>query len=113
MTRLYAILGAIGALLASIAGAFALGGRSAKNARDAKDARAEANQRRPAMRFLICLTMLSLTACASGPVANETALCASTAQTRTALAGALVDDGGSESRRAGLAIIAQLDAACE
>lgn len=48
MTRLYAILAAIGGVLASILGAFALGGRSAKNARDAKDARREVEAYRKA-----------------------------------------------------------------
>ena len=40
MTRLYAILGAIGAVFAAIFAAFTLGGRSTANKRDAQDAKA-------------------------------------------------------------------------
>ena len=40
MTRLYAILGAIGAVVAAIFAAFTMGGRSAKHKRDAQDAKA-------------------------------------------------------------------------
>ena len=55
--------------------------------------------------------MLSLTACATGPV-TENALCPATDGARTALAGALVSDGGPQSRRAGLVLIETLDAGC-
>lgn len=60
---------------------------------------------------MICLTLMFLTACASVP-ADEAALCRATDQARTSLAGALVEDGGSQSRREGLALIDALDAGC-
>ena len=40
MSRLYAILGAIGAVFAALFAAFTMGGRSTANKRDAQDARA-------------------------------------------------------------------------
>lgn len=62
------------------------------------------------MRLMICLTMLCLTGCGIAP--NDSALCDVTARDRTALADALVADGGIESRRAGLRVIEALDAGC-
>ena len=61
------------------------------------------------MKWIACLTLTCLSACASVP-ASEPALCTVTATPRTALAGALVADGGPQSRRAGLVLIEQLDA---
>lgn len=58
------------------------------------------------------MTML-LIGCASVPANEAPAICETTATTRTALAGALVSDGGTDSRRQGASLIAQLDAACE
>lgn len=60
---------------------------------------------------MTCLTLMFSTGCASGP-ASEAALCSVTDRSRTSLAGALVSDGGPESRRAGLALIEALDAGC-
>lgn len=56
--------------------------------------------------------MLSLTGCATAP-ASDSALCAATDRARTELAGALIDDGGPESRRAGLVLIEAVDAGCQ
>lgn len=64
------------------------------------------------MRWMICLTVMFLTGCASGP-ADEAALCQATASARTSLAGALVSDGGAESRREGLALIEAMDSGCQ
>lgn len=62
------------------------------------------------MRLLACLMMLSLTACASVPAANP--VCTITEAPRTALAGALVDDGGPRSQRAGLVLVGVIDGEC-
>ena len=63
------------------------------------------------MKWLACLTLTFLTACATAP-ANDAGICSATAKARTELAGALVRDGGPESRRAGLAIIEGIDGGC-
>ncbi|MDO5706545.1 MAG: hypothetical protein Q4G49_15960 [Paracoccus sp. (in: a-proteobacteria)] len=62
-------------------------------------------------QILIWTMMLCLTACAGAPV-KQTAICDGTRASRTALAAALVDDGGPASRRAGMALIDQIDAGC-
>lgn len=62
------------------------------------------------MKHLICLIVLSVTGCASVP--SDSAICASTERARTQLAGALVEDGGPVSQRAGAVLIAGLDAGC-
>lgn len=54
--------------------------------------------------------LLILTGCATGPA--DEAVCDGTAEARTALAAALVEDGGPESRAAGRTLIARLDAGC-
>lgn len=51
-----------------------------------------------------------LTACATVPTADP--VCPATEQARTTLAGALVADGGLQSRRAGLVLIETLDRSC-
>ncbi|WP_158247948.1 hypothetical protein [Paracoccus sp. SY] len=51
-----------------------------------------------------------LTACATAPTADP--ICPATDQARTALAGALVADGGPQSQRAGLVLIETLDGVC-
>ena len=53
---------------------------------------------------------MSLTACANA-LGNDAA-CSATREARSGLAGALVDDGGSESQRAGLVLIETLDGVC-
>ena len=63
------------------------------------------------MKWIAFLMMLSLIGCASVP-ASEPAVCAVTAAPRTDLAGALVDDGGPHSRRAGLVLISVVDSFC-
>lgn len=62
-------------------------------------------------RLMIWTTLLSLTACASTPV-SQTAICDGTEASRTALAAALIEDGGSNSQRAGLRLLDQLQAGC-
>lgn len=62
------------------------------------------------MKRLICLTVLSVTACASAP--SDSALCGATDRARTQLAAALVEDGGPQSQRAGLVLIEGIDAGC-
>ena len=54
--------------------------------------------------------MLSVAGCASVPTDN--AICSVTETPRTELAGALVDDGGPRSQRAGLVLIETLDRGC-
>lgn len=51
-----------------------------------------------------------LTACTTVPTADP--VCPATGDARTALAGALVADGGPQSRRAGLVLIETLDRGC-
>lgn len=62
------------------------------------------------MRSLACLMMLSLSVCASVPAGNP--VCTITEAPRTALVGALVEDGGRRSQRAGLVLIETLDVSC-
>ena len=62
------------------------------------------------MKYLACLMTLFVSACASVPTDN--AICSVTETPRTELAGALVDDGGPRSQRAGLVLIEIIDAAC-
>lgn len=59
---------------------------------------------------MACLTVLSLTACGTVPAGDP--VCPSTDRARTDLAGALVEDGGPQSKRAGLALIETLDRVC-
>lgn len=61
-------------------------------------------------RPMILTMMLFLSACAPAPSGD--AICDGTRASRVALAGALVADGGPESRRAGLMLIGQIDAGC-
>ena len=65
------------------------------------------------MRHLYLAAMLPLivTDCAAAP--GGEAACDGTAESRSALAAALVDDGGPKSMAAGRTLIARLDAACE
>lgn len=56
------------------------------------------------------MLLLILTGCATGPAGE--ALCDGTEAERTALAAALVADGGEASRAAGRTLIARLDAGC-
>lgn len=62
-------------------------------------------------RLMIWTTLTLLTACASTPV-SQTAICDGTAASRTALAAALIEDGGARSQRAGLRLLDQLEAGC-
>ena len=64
--------------------------------------------------FLASL-MLSLTGCGSVLVESQTldAMCGRIAADRTALADALVEDGGPASQLAGIGLIAKLDAGCD
>ncbi|QXI63444.1 hypothetical protein CP157_01162 [Paracoccus marcusii] len=62
------------------------------------------------MKYLACLMTLFVSACASVPTDN--AICSVTEEPRTDLAGALVDDGGPRSQRAGLVLIETLDVSC-
>lgn len=63
------------------------------------------------MRHLILTTTLFLSACATAPI-SDSAICDGTRASRSALAAALVEDGGPASRRAGLRLIQQVDAGC-
>jgi uncharacterized protein YceK len=63
------------------------------------------------MRLSLCLIlMLPLSGCASA--LSNTAICNGTAQSRTAHAAALVEDGGSLSMVTGALLIQQIDAGC-
>ena len=62
------------------------------------------------MKWVALAGLMSLTACANA-LGNDAA-CSATREARSDLAGALVDDGGSESQRAGLELIETLDAVC-
>lgn len=62
------------------------------------------------MRLLACLMMLLPLGCASVPAGNP--VCTVTEAPRTGLAGALVEDGGPRSQRAGLVLIETLDGVC-
>ena len=55
--------------------------------------------------------MLTLTTACASALGNDAA-CSATREARSNLAGALVDDGGSESKRSGLELIETLDAVC-
>lgn len=55
--------------------------------------------------------MLSLTTACESALGNDAA-CSATRQARSDLAGALVDDGGSQSKRSGLELIETLDSVC-
>lgn len=57
------------------------------------------------------LALMLLTGCGSMPI-SEAALCDGTAASRRALAAALLDDGGDQSRRAGLRLLDELRAGC-
>lgn len=59
---------------------------------------------------LVAILAMILTGCASGR--SDEALCEGTEADRTALAAALVVDGGPESRASGRTLIARLDAGC-
>ena len=54
--------------------------------------------------------MMSLTACATTP--SGPAICDATRASRADLAGALIEDGGPQSRRAGLLVLDQFKAGC-
>lgn len=60
--------------------------------------------------FRTGILMLILSGCASGP--SGEALCDGSAEARSALAAALVADGGPQSRAAGRTLIARIDAGC-
>lgn len=60
--------------------------------------------------LMICLMMLSLSGCVTGP--SGEAVCDGTRAMRAAHAGALVEDGGPRSRRTGAQLIAVMDAGC-
>lgn len=62
-------------------------------------------------RLMICLMMLSVSAC-SGTPASGPAICDATKASRADLAGALLTDGGPQSRRAGLLVLDQMQAGC-
>lgn len=64
----------------------------------------------PSRILLICLTILSLTACAVTP--NDSAICVGTEGSRRALAAALLTDGGPQAQRAGLLVLDQMRAGC-
>lgn len=59
---------------------------------------------------MVLAGMLFVTGCANG-LGGEAA-CEATRDQRTALAGALLDDGGEDAQRAGLELISTLDAVC-
>lgn len=65
------------------------------------------------MRNVICLMILTsfVSGCVAGVPSGE-ALCSGTAQTRTAHAAALADDGGPKSMATGARLIALVDGAC-
>jgi hypothetical protein len=65
-------------------------------------------------RGLAQLTLLTLTLLLSGCAAglNDSAICDGTAQSRTAHASALVEDGGPRSMVTGALLIQQIDAGC-
>lgn len=56
------------------------------------------------------MLLLILSGCATGPAGE--AVCDGTAAARSALAAALVEDGGEASLAAGRTLIARLDAGC-
>ncbi len=63
-------------------------------------------------KWAACLTLtLLLSGCATVP--NSEAICDGTAQSRTAHAAALVEDGGPQSLVTGAFLIQQIDAGCE
>ena len=57
------------------------------------------------------LALMWTSGCATMPV-SEAGLCDGTAASRQALAGALLTDGGDQSRRAGLRLLDELRAGC-
>ena len=59
----------------------------------------------------LLMVMLCVTGCASTP-ASDAALCAGTADSRRALADALLTDGGDQSQRAGLVMLDKVQAGC-
>ena len=60
--------------------------------------------------YLAAMLMTTLAGCATGR--SGEAVCDGTEASRTALAAALVADGGPQSRAAGRDLIAQVDAGC-
>lgn len=62
------------------------------------------------MKWVVLTAMLFVTGCATG--LGGDAACEATRDQRTALAGALLDDGGDQSQREGLELISVLDAVC-
>lgn len=62
-------------------------------------------------KCLAGIAILTLSGCVGGP-ASDAAVCARTEGPRTALAAALVVDGGPQSKGAGRTLIALLDAGC-
>lgn len=63
-------------------------------------------------RMLIALALTSLTAACATMPANDTAVCSASRDARGDLAGALIADGGDQSKRAGLALLDKLAAGC-
>ncbi len=61
---------------------------------------------------LAVIAMLTLNGCVTGP-RSDSAVCARTEEPSTALAAALVMDGGPQSKGAGRTLIATLDAGCD
>jgi len=60
--------------------------------------------------YLAAMLMLIVSGCVSGPASDP--LCLRSEGPRTALASALVDDGGPKSMAAGRTLIATIDAWC-
>lgn len=60
--------------------------------------------------YLAAVSMLTLTGCVGAPATD--AVCLRTESPRTALAAALVVDGGPQSKARGRDLIAMLDAGC-
>lgn len=63
-----------------------------------------------AMTLTALLMMTLLAGCATTP--SDSAICAGSAEARRALAAALVNDGGPQSQRAGLALLDKVAAGC-
>ena len=63
------------------------------------------------MKWIACLMLMLTASCGTAPASRD-ALCSITETPRTDLAGALIEDGGPRSKRAGLALIKQIEAGC-
>lgn len=63
-----------------------------------------------AMMLTALLTTMCVAGCATTP--SDSAICAGSAEARRALAAALIQDGGAQSQRDGLALLDKLKAGC-